>query len=86
MLVRSATIGVTEHGNSAILVTLSDEGTVLDRRTIDLTGGDLPTHPYHHEGSWAVGRYRDSAWAREISLSEAIELVERVEAAALRRG
>jgi hypothetical protein len=77
-----AVVGVAEHGNSAVLVTVSEAKEVLDRRTVDLTGPDLPTHPYHHEGSWAVGRYRDSAWAREITLPEAIELVAKVETAA----
>ena len=76
-----AILGVTEHGNSAELVTISDSGELLDRRRIDLTH-DLPTHPYHHEGSWAVGRYKDSAWARDVTLAEAVELVERVQEAA----
>jgi hypothetical protein len=76
-----AGVGVAEHGNSAELVTLSPGLACLDRRRIDLTH-DLPTHPYHHEGSWAVGRYAASPWAREISLSDAIALVERVHAAA----
>ena len=81
---RTATVGVTEHGNSAILVTVASDGELLDRRRIDLTDRALPTHPHHHEGSWAVGRYRNSPWAREISLAEAIALVERVrESAAL---
>lgn len=74
------TVGAVEHGNSAVLVTMAGE-VILDRRTVDLTHG-LPTHPHHHEGSWAVGRYRDSPWAREISLPEAVALVERVRAAA----
>ena len=74
---RTATVGVTEYGNSAVLVTVASDGELQDRRQIDLTEG-LPTRPHHHEGSWAVGRYRNSPWAREISLSEAIELVERV--------
>lgn len=79
----TATVGVTEHGNSAVLVTVRSDGALVDRRRVDLTDG-LPTHPHHHEGSWAVGRYRNSPWAREITLGEAIELVERVrEAAAL---
>jgi hypothetical protein len=77
----SAVVGVAEHGNSAVLVTLSPDGGLLDRRRIDLTRG-LPTHPYHHEGSWAVGRYLDSAWARAISLTDAVALVERVRDAA----
>lgn len=78
---RSATLGVAEHGNAAVLVTLASDGALLDRRRIDLTEG-LPTHPHHHEGSWAVGRYRNSPWAREISLAEAVALVERVRLAA----
>jgi len=76
-----ATVGVAEHGNSAVLVTLSSAGELLDRRSIDLTRG-LPTHPYHHQGSWAVGRYLDSPWAKQTTLPEAIALVERVREAA----
>jgi hypothetical protein len=79
----SATVGVAEHGNSAVLITLGGGGELLDRRRIDLTH-DLPTHPYHHEGSWAVGRYVNSSWARKISLPDAIALVERVREAAAR--
>ena len=67
-----------------MLVTVAPDGALLDRRQVDLTDSGLPSHPHHHEGSWAVGRYRDSPWAREVSLAEAIELVERVrESAAL---
>ena len=77
---RTAAVGVAEHGNSAVLVTVAG-GELLDRRRVDLTQG-LPTHPHHHEGSWAMGRYRDSPWAREVSLAEALALVERVRAAA----
>jgi hypothetical protein len=80
---RSATVGVAEHGNSAFLLTVAPNGELLDRRYINLTC-DLPTHPYHHEGSWAVGRYINSPWARAISLADAIELVERVRVAAAR--
>lgn len=78
-----AVIGVAEHGNSAILVTIAPGGELLDRRRVDLTRG-LPTHPYHHEGSWAVGRYTSTPWARAISLPEAVMLVERVREAAAR--
>ncbi|MEQ8859324.1 MAG: hypothetical protein RIC56_11820 [Pseudomonadales bacterium] len=78
---RGATVGSVEHGNSAVLVSVGPDGQVLDRRRVDLTH-DLPTHPYHHEGSWAVGRYRDSPWAKDISLPEAVALVERVREAA----
>ena len=77
----AAVVGVAEHGNSAVLVTVSSGRELLDRRRIDLTRG-LPTHPYHHEGSWAVGRYINSSWARPISLADAVALVERVREAA----
>jgi len=80
---QAAAVGVAEHGNSAVLVTLAPGGEFLDRRHIDLTHG-LPTHPYHHEGSWAVGRYVNSPWARAISLPDAIALVERVRESAAR--
>lgn len=81
---RGSTVGVTEYGNSAVLVTVAPDGELLDRRCIVLTDSELPTHPHHHEGSWAVGRYQNSPWAREVSLAEAIELVERVRASAAR--
>jgi hypothetical protein len=80
---RTASVGVAEHGNSALLVTVAPGGEFIDRRRIDLTRG-LPTHPYHHEGAWAVGRYLNSPWARPISLAEAISLIERVHESAAR--
>jgi hypothetical protein len=81
---RSAAVGVVEHGNSAVLVTLAPGGELLDRRRIDLTDRGLPTHPHHHEGSWAVGRYLSTPGARVLSLAEAVALVERVRASAAR--
>ena len=82
---RRATVGVAEHGNSAVLVTVGPGGELLDRRSIVLTDRGLPTHPHHHEGSWAIGRYRNSPWAREITLADAVALVERVRESAARR-
>lgn len=79
---RMARVGVVEHGNTAVLVTLDASGHLLDRRTMALTH-DLPTHPYHHEGAWAVGRYLNSPWAKPIPLAEAEVLIEAVHAAAL---
>lgn len=81
---RVATVGVAEHGNSAVLVTLASGGELLDRRRIDLTERGLPTHPHHHEGSWAVGRYLNTPGARTLSLAQAVALVERVRASAAR--
>lgn len=81
---RVATVGVAEHANSAIAVTVGPDGELLDRRHIDLTDRGLPTHPHHHEGSWAVGRYLKTPGARPISLTEAVALVEHVRASAVR--
>jgi hypothetical protein len=79
---RAASVGVVEHSNQAVLVTVTSAGEFLDRRRINLTERGLPSHPHHHEGSWAMGRYVNSPWARKISLAEAIALVERVRASA----
>jgi hypothetical protein len=81
---RAAAVGVAEHGNSAVLVTVAPGGQFLDRRRIDLTDRDLPTHPHHHEGSWAVGRYLNTPGARVLSLPDVVALVERVRASAAR--
>jgi hypothetical protein len=78
-----AVVGVAENGNSAFLVTVAPGGVLLDRRHVDLTEG-LPTHPHHHEGSWAVGRYLATPGARVLSLAHAVALVERVRASAAR--
>jgi hypothetical protein len=80
----SATVGVAEHSNAAVLVTLAPDGQLLDRRRIGLTEPGLPTHPHHHEGSWAMGRYRKTPGARSLSLADAVALVEQVRASAER--
>lgn len=77
---RGAVVGVTEQGNALVLVTISSVGVLLDRRRVVLTHG-LPTHPHHHEGSWAVGRYLSAPGARSLPIQEAIALVARVRAA-----
>jgi hypothetical protein len=79
---RVAIVGVAENGNSAVLVTVTPGGELLDRRRVDLTEPGLPTHPHHHEGSWAVGRYLNTPGARAMPLAEAVALVERVRVAA----
>ena len=81
---RTAAVGVAEDSNHAVLVTVASDGELLDRRRIRLTEDGLPTHPHHHEGSWAVGRYLNTPGARRLSLAEAVSLVERVYAAAER--
>lgn len=52
---RTASVGVVENGNSTVLVTVASDAEFLDRRSINLTERGLPTHPHHHEGSWAMG-------------------------------
>src|SRR5690348_13051044 len=79
---RRAAVGVVENGNSAVLVTVAPDGELLDRRRVDLTEPGLPTHPHHHEGSWAVGRYLSTPGARHMTLEAAVELVEYVRKAA----
>ncbi len=81
---RPATVGVAEHGSSAVLITLAPGGELLDRRSIELIDPGLPAHPHHHEGSWAVGRYLSTPGARALSLADAVALVERVRASAAR--
>lgn len=78
-----AAVGVAENGNTALLVTLGPGGELLDRRQVDLTRG-LPTHPHHHQGSWAVGRYLNTPGAKPMAVSEAVALVKLVQAAAAR--
>jgi hypothetical protein len=79
---RGATVGVAENGNAAVLVTVAPGGELLDRRRVELTERGLPTHPHHHEGSWAVGRYLSTPGARRTPLADVVALVERVRVAA----
>jgi hypothetical protein len=67
-----------------VLVTVAPGGELLDRRRVDLTEPGLPTHPHHHQGSWAVGRYLNTPGARALTLAEAVALVDRVRASAAR--
>lgn len=79
-----AIVGVAEHSNTAVLVTLTRGRDLLDRRSIELTPPGCPTHPHHHEGSWAVGRYLSTPGARPITLEAAVAIVEQVRKAAER--
>src|SRR5580700_5357945 len=64
-------IGVSDHGGWAVLVTAARDGTLLDRRRVELVGQDLPKLPHHSEG-------------QRLPLDEAVELVERVRVSAER--
>jgi hypothetical protein len=62
-------IGVSDHGGWAVLVTAARDGTLLDRRRVELVDAELPKLPHHHEG-------------QGLPLDEAVELVERVRVSA----
>src|SRR5271157_4081656 len=62
-------IGVSDHGGWAMLVTVARDGTLLDRRRVELVDDSLPALPHHHEG-------------QGLPPDEAVALVERVRASA----
>ncbi len=64
-----AVIGVSDHGGWAVLVTVVRDGTLLDRRRVELVDDDLPAIPHHHE-------------AQMLPRHEALALVQRVRASA----
>ena len=68
---KSGIIGVSDHGGWAVLVTVARDGTLLDRRRVELVGEGLPKLPHHSEG-------------QGLPLDEAVELVERVRVSAER--
>ncbi len=65
-------IGVSDHGGWAVLVTVARDGTLLDRRRVELVGEGLPKLPHHSEG-------------QRLPPDEAVKLVERVRVSAERR-
>ena len=64
-------VGVSDHGGWAVLVTVAGDGTLLDRRRVELVDEDLPKIPHHSEG-------------QRLPLDEAVALVERVRVSAER--
>src|SRR5260370_23839751 len=64
-------IGVSDHGGWGVLVTVAGDGTLLDRRRVELVDEDLPKIPHHSEG-------------QALPLPEAVALVERVRVSAER--
>src|SRR5579862_1579566 len=69
MAKNSGTIGISDHGGWAVLVTAARDGTLLDRRRVELVGELLPKLPHHSEG-------------QRLPLQQAVELVERVRVSA----
>ena len=64
-------IGISDHGGWAVLVTVAGDGTLLDRRRVELVDEGLPKIPHHSEG-------------QALPLPEAVALVERVRVSAER--
>jgi hypothetical protein len=64
-------IGVSDHGGWAVLVTVARDGTLLDRRRVELVDEGLPKIPHHSEG-------------QRLPLDQAVALVERVRLSAER--
>jgi len=64
-------IGISDHGGWAVLVTVAADGTLLDRRRVELVDADLPKIPHHSEG-------------QGLPLQDAVALVERVRVSAER--
>jgi hypothetical protein len=64
-----AIIGVSDHCGWAVLVTAAGDGTLLDRRRVELVDEGLPKLPHHHE-------------AQALPLEEALDLVDRVRVSA----
>lgn len=64
-------IGVSDHGGWAVLVTVARDGTLLDRRRVELVDETLPGLPHHHEGQL-------------LPMDAAVALVERVRVSAER--
>jgi len=62
-------VGVSDHGGWAVLVTVTRDGTLLDRRRVELVDDNLPSIPHHHEGQL-------------LPIDEAVALVERVRVSA----
>lgn len=62
-------IGVSDHGGWAVMVTVAGDGTLLDRRRVELVDEDLPKIPHHCE-------------CQGLPVDEAVALVERVRASA----
>jgi hypothetical protein len=69
MAKKGGIIGVSDHGGWAVLVTVASDGTLLDRRRVELVGEGLPKIPHHSEG-------------QGLPLDEAVALVERVRVSA----
>lgn len=67
----TAVVGVADHAGWAVLMTVTRDGALLDRRRVELLDQGLPSLPHHHD-------------AQALPLPEAVDLIERVRASAER--
>ena len=58
-------VGVSDHAGWAVLVTVAEDGVVLDSRRVELVDAHLPSMPIHHD-------------AQKLPLDQAVDLVGRV--------
>ena len=56
---------MSDHAGWAVLVTVADDGMVLDSRRVELVDAHLPSMPHHHD-------------AQGLPLAQALDLVQRV--------
>jgi hypothetical protein len=68
---KDAVVGISDHGGWAVLVTAAADGTLLERRRVELVDDNLPKIPHHSEG-------------QRLPIEEAVALVERVRESAER--
>lgn len=87
-------VGVSDHGGWAVLLTASRDGTLLDRRRVELVDDELPSLPHHHEGQLLppddavalVERVRRSAEAHAaLALDAVASAVPQISGIALRK-
>lgn len=71
-MAKRGAVGVSDHAGWSVLVTVSGDGTLVDRRRVELIDGGLPCLPHHHE-------------AQGLPEEQAVALVERVRESARRR-
>ncbi|MBV9102472.1 MAG: hypothetical protein JO060_02715 [Candidatus Eremiobacteraeota bacterium] len=64
-------VGVSDHGGWAVFVTVARDGTLVDRRRVELVDESLPGLPHHHEG-------------QRLPMDRAVTLVEQVRVSAER--
>jgi hypothetical protein len=67
----TAMVGVSDHAGWAVMVTVSRDGAVLDRRRAVLVDDGVPVMPHHHD-------------AQGLPAAEGVQLVELVTASARR--